>query len=90
MGDHRASIKIEMKFHGIEDKADMWINYSPEGDYNMDRRVVDFFNGVYKRGMVEYNKIMEEYWDNKYKEDIEIAEKRELKRLKEKYEREER
>lgn len=23
MGDHRASIKIEMKFHGVEDRADM-------------------------------------------------------------------
>ena len=45
MGDHRASIKIEFSMYGETKKADMWINWSPDGtDYHgVDQRVLDFF-----------------------------------------------
>ena len=57
MGDHRASIKIEMSFHGVEGKCDMWINYS---DFTsevrgIDRRVVEWLQDIYDRGMEKYN-----------------------------------
>lgn len=58
MGDHRASIKIEMEFHGIKDKCDMWLNYYPQECCRMDKRVVDFFNSVYERGRAVYDQQM--------------------------------
>ena len=85
MGDHRASIKIEMEFHGIEDECEMYISYFP-GEYGIDVRIVEFIENVYERGMLKYNKEAEEYWWKENKEKIEEKEKVELKRLKEKYE----
>ena len=82
MGDHRASIKIEMSFHGIEDKTDMWINYWPQECCNMDKRVVDFFNSVYERGMKKYTKNTEAY----LREQELKAEKELYLKLKDKYE----
>lgn len=86
MGSHRASIKIEMEFHGVKDKIDMWINYSPDGEYGIDNRIIEFVESVYDRGMVKYNKQMDKYWKEQNKEKIEKEEKAELERLKQKYE----
>ena len=86
MGDHRASIKIEFEFHGVKDKTDMWINYWPEECCNMDKRVSEFFNKVYEKGMRKYEDQMAKYYEEKHKTEIEEREKMELKRLKQKYE----
>lgn len=86
MGDHRASIKIEMEFHGVKDKTDMWVNYSPSDCFSMDQRVIEFFQSVYERGMAIYNRDMEDYYAKENKESIERAEREELERLKTKYE----
>lgn len=86
MGDHRADIKIEMEFNGIKDKCDMSINYFPEDCCNMDRRVTDFFNGIYKRGMIKYNKMMQKRYDEEHRQEIEAKERADLERLKIKYE----
>lgn len=43
MGDHRANIKIEMEFHGVTDKADMWINYCDSDGRGVDSRVTEVF-----------------------------------------------
>lgn len=88
MGDHRASIKIEMEFHGVKDKTDMWINYYPDSEYGIDKRIVEFVESVYDRGMTKYNKRMEKYWAEQNKEKVEKEEKAELERLKNKYEKE--
>ena len=82
MGDHRASIKIEMEFHGIKDKADMWINYGPQECCGMDKRVVEFFESVYSRGIEKFNETMAEY----EKDAQERKEKEEYLRLKKKFE----
>jgi len=86
MGDFRASIKIEMEFLGIKEKADMDINYSPNDCCNMDERVTEFFNNVYERGMEIYNENEREYREKEYKDEIEKWDKIQLKKLKEKYE----
>lgn len=85
MGDHRASIKIEMEFHGVKDKCDMWVNYSPEGCCGMDYRVIEFFASVYEKGMDKYNEMMDKWTEEQSREENEKAERRELARLKEKY-----
>lgn len=85
MGSHRASIKIEMEFHGVKDKADMWINYWPADCCGMDKRVIEFFTKVYNEGMEKWNEENEKH-DKKYKaEQLELAERKELARLKDKY-----
>jgi hypothetical protein len=88
MGDHRASIKIEMEFHGIKDKADMWINWgdSTSEAPGVDQRIIDWFRSMHERGMEKYSEMMYE----SQKEDREKAERErelaELERLKKKYE----
>lgn len=85
MGDHRANIKIEIEFHGIKEKCDMWINYLPGEFEGVDDRIVKFFRDVYERGMDEYNKIIREYWEEQHRNELEKREKDELERLKIKY-----
>ena len=86
MGDHRASIKIDMSFHGVKDSCDMWINYDGlSGEcHGVDDRVVEFIQSVYDRGIGKYQDDQEAY----FSEQTEKEEKEELKRLKAKYEKE--
>ena len=81
MGDHRASIKIEMEFHGIKDKCDMWINYYPHECCGMDKRVIEFFESVYERGMHVYDGLIADA----EKDQREKSEREELARLEQKY-----
>lgn len=86
MGDHRASIKIEMEFHDVKKTCDMWVNYYPNGCCGMDQRVIDFFDEVYNLGMANYNAMVAKI---EYENDRAAREKREvaeLKRLKSIYE----
>lgn len=78
--DHRASIKIEMEFHGVKDSCDMYVNYYPEDD-GMDQRVSEFFRSVYERGMAVYNDSMAK----RSEEEKECWERAEYKRLEQKY-----
>lgn len=84
MSDHRASIKIEMDFHGVKDECDMYINYIPEAD-GVDQRIADFLLDVYWRGMDKYNDQREKEYQRRNKKKIEEKEKAELERLKKKY-----
>lgn len=85
MGDHRANIKIEMEFHGIEDACDMWLNYSSGSYDGVDDRIVKFISSVYERGMSKYNSEMEEIYEEEHKKETEERERAELARLKRKY-----
>lgn len=86
MGDHRADIKIEMSFHGITKKCDMWINYSPNGEYyGVDDRIIEFIQEVYYLGMDKYNEQMVKLRFEENKKEIEDKEKAELERLTKKY-----
>ena len=86
MGDHRANIKIEITFHGVKDSVDMWINYFPEGCCNVDRRVTEFIEKVYLKGMKKWDEQQASYFEERDKADKERAERAELDRLKHKYE----
>ena len=81
MGDHRASIKIEMEFHGVKDKTDMWINYYPDSEFGIDSNIVEFIQKVYNKGMLRYNKQQEKYFE----EEREKEERKQYEKLKEKY-----
>lgn len=81
MGDYRASIKIEFQMCGVERKADMWINWSPEdGRGSLDRRITEFFE---EASLAGYAKFDEEMWDAE-EENRKAAEE---KRDREEYER---
>lgn len=86
MGDHRASIKIEFKMHGVEEKVDMWINWSPDDEYRCDRRIPEWCAEVAQRARAKWE---DEQWEAE-REQREAATKRaeleELARLKAKYE----
>ncbi len=77
MGDHRASIKLEISFHGITDKCDMYINYFDRGD-GLDQRIADFFVKNYMAGMTKFQ---DDIWKSQ-KEQRELEQKQiELKEL---------
>lgn len=74
--------------HGIVEKADMWINWSPEfGDSRgVDRRIIEFFERASNKAMDKYD---EELWDSQEEERKRISEekdRKEFERLKAKYE----
>ena len=84
MGDHRASVKIEFSMYGETKKADMWINWSPDGSecQDIDQRVIDFFQTAYRQ---MYAKYWDDYEDALEKE-RQQAERKEYERLKTKFE----
>lgn len=86
MGDHRASIKIEMEFHGIKETADMWINYYPHDCCGMDERIISFFKDVYVRGILAYDEMIYESTLKNREIEIKDSELKELARLKAKWE----
>lgn len=86
MGDHRASIKIEINFHGIEEKVDWWINYCDSDGEGLDRRVKEFFSDVYYRGMIKYDEEMLRFYSEQNLKKVEAEEKETLRKLKNKYE----
>ena len=78
MGDHRASIKIQVEFHGIKKETDMWINWVQE----MPTPVAEFFEEVYRLGLAEYHDKMDDYWAKQKEKDERML----LENLKKKYE----
>ena len=86
MSDLRASIKIEMDFCGVKEKADMNINYIPDDFSGIDPRIAEFFEDVYKKGINKYNIEVQKYFKKQREEELEQKEKEELQRLKNKYE----
>lgn len=82
MGDHRAIVKIEMEFHGIKDKCDMWINYWPSNVEGVDDRIIEFCRRIYEKGMAKYENEMAERLEKEYEQEIRQAEEKEFARLK--------
>jgi hypothetical protein len=90
MGDHRASIKIQVSAHGIEDQCDMWINYWPDdGGYGPDKRILDFFENWWKKARDKYDDEMEAYESSRNKERLKESRRLEYERLKAEFEPEE-
>ena len=87
MGDHRMNIKIEIEFHKVKQKTDMWINYMPDtSDYDrVDRRIVEFIQESYETGMRVYERENIERMEIEHADEIESEERAELKRLQDKY-----
>lgn len=78
MGDHRASIKIDIEFHGVKAHQEFWINWVQP----MPSTVEEFFEDVYTKGLAVYHDKMDDY----FQEQEEIKERELLKTLKDKYE----
>jgi hypothetical protein len=87
MGDHRADIKIKFSMYGKTRDADMWINYSPDGEwYGIDQRVVDFFRDSYQAMRSEYDAEIIEIDLEREDAEKENAERAEYERLRAKFE----
>ena len=80
MGEHRASIKIEMEVHGKSYEVDMWINYFPEHD-GADSRVAEWFNTSWEDSLIEYERLAAQY----DAEDRERSDRATFERLAKKY-----
>ena len=84
MGDHRASIKLEMDAHGLHFKKTMSINWSPDED-GCDRRIIEWFSECWQKARAKYDR---EMWDadrERRERDVETSERAELARLTAKY-----
>jgi len=89
MGDHRISIKMEVEFHGVKEKADWWLSWSPHGSDcdGLDQRLIDWFRDINDRGMAKYADMIYESQSEERERKERETELATLKRLKEKYER---
>lgn len=88
MGDHRVSFKFEMEFHGVKDTYEACLNWFSSIVDGVDDRMIHFIRGVYERGMEVYQEEMHAYFKDQEQAQTEARERRELARLKEKYEKE--
>lgn len=86
MGDHRATVKIEFTFHGKTYRMDSWINWSPTEYNGVDQRVIDFFCQATEDGLARYHEEEMAYHAEQRKKEAEENERKELARLKKKYE----
>jgi hypothetical protein len=82
MGDLRANIKVEFEMFGKTFKQDFWINYFPDDDTGVDRRITEWFSDCWDKFKKKYDEInfearMKEVENQKYEE---------YKRLKVKFE----
>lgn len=60
MGDYRFCLKAEFHMGDVEDKCDMWVNYSPGTHTGIDRRVEEWLDALFRRGIESIdNKIYE-------------------------------
>jgi len=86
MSDHRIDIKINAEFHGIKRKMDMDVNFSESHEVEgVDKRVIEFFQELYEKGMKVYDKIIQEQDELAHKERIVSTEQAELAKLLKKY-----
>lgn len=83
MGDHRASITIIARAHGVERRmVDAWINYFPEdGGVSPDRRVREFFEEWWSDALQAYDRSVAPV----HREESERRERAEYERLSAKY-----
>lgn len=81
MGDHRVSIKIEFEMHGHKAKQDCWLNWS-------DNIPSDFSEWIEEQKIIAMEKWLDQddRREKKRLKEIELLEREQLKKLKEKYE----
>ena len=85
MGDHRADVKIKFSMHGKTYEMDSGINWFDDGT-GVDHRVIDFFRASWEDAKARYDYQCEELFAREHAKEIEANERRELDRLKCKYE----
>ena len=86
MGDHRMSIKIEAKFHGVERKMDSYCNFYPASGYpSIHHAVIEFFEQLYDDGMDVYNEQFRAYEHQAREREQEEQDRRDFIRLQAKY-----
>lgn len=84
MGDHRAYVSIEFRFHGKTNKQSWDINWFDDGD-GIDERIVEWFRECTEAGQRRYQKVVDEVMAERNKAQTEKRERTEYERLKEKF-----
>lgn len=60
MGDHRASVTIDLEFpDGIKHRQEFWINYWPDDD-GIDPRIKEFFAKAWDQWLAGYSDMIAE------------------------------
>jgi hypothetical protein len=80
MSDFKVGIKLEFSGMGVDEKADMYINYFPDNSEaaGVDQRIIDWFRERWEEAYGKYRGDQEKDRDDE--------ERREFERLKAKYE----
>lgn len=86
MGDHRASIKIEMEAHDKIYRKEWWINWSPEDRDGCDRRITDWFAACWADAYARYDTEVYESQREEREQAKEKADRAMLATLKARYE----
>ena len=87
MGDHRAECHIQFTIHDKEYRLDLdWVNWGGFDDNGLDYRVREFFSESWDDAYGRYMKQCEELHAADNAKIIEEQERKELERLKAKYE----
>lgn len=85
MGDHRANIKVEFAVHGKTYKSEWNINYWPEDDSGIDRRISEWFLECWEDAYSRYQKSVVDSEHEQNKSRIEAEERAQLAKLLDKY-----
>ena len=86
MGDHRPKITADFEMHGHKAHYDFgWCNWSDNGS-GIDQRIVDWFSEQAEIAMMRFDAENQKYFESQNAKRKEEEERRELSRLKEKYE----
>ncbi len=74
MGDFRASVKIKFDMGSVSEETEFWINWWPDDDTGVDRRVTEWLASVGARGVESIRDSIDGYLE-------EQAEKARIKRI---------
>ena len=85
MSDYRADIKLHFEIFGRTYDTELDIIYSPNND-GIDERIVAWFNDCYKQANAAYEVMVYEQQQEEREKVLEESERKELVRLKAKYE----
>lgn len=85
MGDFRFSFKAEFSMGDVEDKCDMWLNWSPGEDVAIDQRVLDWLRRNFEAGETSIRDGIYEGQREAREREEEKQEREEFERLKKKF-----
>lgn len=85
MGDFRFSFKATFRMGDVSDTCDMWLNWSPDEDTDIDQRVLEWLRDNFSKGATSIKDSLYAGAKEQEERDMETRERQEYERLKEKF-----